>query len=237
MSIMLGTGDKSRVSRSTYWKMFGLNLVALVVLGFVCISAAVNGSYGIAILAFMLIGPIAIYFRVIQMRRCRDIGWPAALPWIMLGLTMIGSALTLGALASGGGLSGLGIAQLISFADFGLMIALGSIKGRSETDFAEVFGGGPPMRTAPANPSSRDRFARAAPDSVQTAGVAGGGTIDAMDDAIARAVENYKRTGSATTPSGGGRARRQRAAGETRPHPPGLAPAGPRHGGFGRKAV
>ena len=74
--------DPSRVGRQTYWMYY---------VGFMVLTW---GMYGWAIyeyvklnaipIVFGFVAPfiISVYFRVIASRRCRDIGWPAFLPWV-----------------------------------------------------------------------------------------------------------------------------------------------------------
>ena len=74
--------DPSRVGRLTYWMYY---------VGFMVLTW---GMYGWAIyeyvkfnlipIVFGFVAPfiLSLYFRVIASRRCRDIGWPAFLPWV-----------------------------------------------------------------------------------------------------------------------------------------------------------
>ncbi len=218
-----------RVGRRKYWAMFFANIVAVIVLAFISLAALAGGEWMVAILCFVLIIPIGIYFRVIMMRRCRDIGWPPSLPWITFGLGVVASMWNFGNIGAGlatdpaSALGGVGFSWLVSIADFVLMITLGSIKGRSEMNYQDVFGGDAPVRTAPAaDYASQDRAAGLS--ALASEDVASG---DAMDDAIARAVENYRRTGSAVPGQAPVGASPRRAAST----PP------TRQTGFGRKMV
>lgn len=215
--------EGARVNRSRYWLMFFVTMVASIVLIGVSIGAFANGSFGLGIIAFLLIAPLNIYFRVIMMRRCRDIGWPAALPWITFGLGIVASIFSFGSLATFDPsliMGGSGFSMLVSLADLVLMIALGSVRGRPQVDYREVFDGYGDQYRQPAQQ-------RTGPRPAAGGGASGGG--DAMDDAIARAVENYKRTGSAVPQQAGA------APSPVRQRAPQPAPA--RAAGFGRKMV
>ena len=65
---------KGRIGQSQYWAMFALYFVAVLGLGAFAIYSLVTLSFGQAIGSFLLIAPLGIYFRVVMMRRCRDIG-------------------------------------------------------------------------------------------------------------------------------------------------------------------
>lgn len=239
--------EGARVNRSRYWLMFFVTMVASIVLIGLSIGAFANGSIGLGIIAFLLIAPLNIYFRVIMMRRCRDIGWAPALPWITFGLGIVASIFSFGSLATMDPttiMGGSGFSMLVSLADLVLMIALGSVRGKPQIDYRDVFDGhdsepAPQQRTGPRpaagfgalQPNTATGAATGAETGTETGAVADGaaGSGDAMDDAIARALENYKRTGSAVPEQAPAAppAIRQRA--------PQAAPA--RVAGFGRKMV
>ncbi|MEL1249186.1 DUF805 domain-containing protein [Aurantiacibacter gilvus] len=225
----------ARVSRSRYWLMFFVILVASIVLIGLSIGAFANGEIAVGIIAFLLIAPLNVYFRVIMMRRCRDIGWAPALPWITFGLGIVASILSLGSIATldpAVVLGGSGFSMLVSLADLVLMVALGSVRSKPQVDYRDVFDGydhqgAPQQRTGP-----RAMAGSGTPQPGRVtngATVAATGSTDAMDDAIARALENYKRTGSAVPElaTAGSSPVRQRS--------PQAAPA--RVAGFGRKKV
>lgn len=235
--------EGARVNRSRYWLMFFVTMVASIVLIGLSIGAFANGSIGLGIIAFLLIAPLNIYFRVIMMRRCRDIGWAPALPWITFGLGIVASIFSFGSLATMDPttiMGGSGFSMLVSLADLVLMIALGSVRGKPQIDYRDVFDGhdsqpAPQQRTGP-RPAARfgalqPNTATGAATGAETGAVPFGAADsgDAMDDAIARALENYKRTGSAVPEQAPAEssALRQRA--------PQDAPA--RVAGFGRKMV
>ncbi|MWV27047.1 DUF805 domain-containing protein [Aurantiacibacter rhizosphaerae] len=185
--------DSSRISRSGYWKHFFINVVAVLLLIGVAFGSLASGAWVFAIIAVLLIVPVGIYFRVVMMRRCRDIGWPPALPWITFGLGVVGGMFNFEGYARMDMdvlLGGSALSSLVSLLDFALMITLGSVRGRDGANYAQVFGEGPAQANMRTGPRAASDFGAPAP-SVAT------GDGDAMDDAIARAVENYRRTGSA----------------------------------------
>ncbi len=223
--------EGARVNRSRYWLMFFVTMVASIVLIGVSIGAFANGSIGLGIIAFLLIAPLNIYFRVIMMRRCRDIGWAPALPWITFGLGIVASVFSFGSMATLDPtiiLGGSGFSMLVSLADLVLMIALGSVRGKPQMDYREVFDGydrqpAPQQRTGP-RPAAG--FSTSQPGAATGDATSSG---DAMDDAIARALENYKRTGSAVPEQA------TAAPSPVRQRAQQAAPA--RVAGFGRKMV
>ena len=135
--------DGRRIGRSGYWTMFVVNILAVTALlvgGFVAIF---SGNFVLGILMLIAIVPVGIYFRVVMMRRCRDIGWPAALPWIFFGAGMFASFGTFSqVLGSRGELPTLGLSWLVSLADFAFMVVIGCIAGRSGQgiDYEATFG-------------------------------------------------------------------------------------------------
>ncbi|WP_296677043.1 DUF805 domain-containing protein [Novosphingobium sp.] len=133
--------DKSRLGRSGYWTAFVINIVAIIGLLGACIAAALGGHISIAVLLFLLVAPVGIYFRVIMMRRCRDIGWPAALPWILFGAGILATLTRFSQGLEGLRSPGLGgVAGLVSLIDFGFMIAIGCIQGQSRSgSYAQYF--------------------------------------------------------------------------------------------------
>lgn len=126
--------DPGRVGQSTYWMYFGGNIVlgALLLIG--GLYSIFTGSFVTGIVMMLLLLPMGIYFRVIMMRRCRDIGWPAFLPWLpFIAMIAIGGSMGLGgvpsALAASPSLAlrSLGLVNFISLADFIFMIVIGCI--------------------------------------------------------------------------------------------------------------
>lgn len=216
--------DGTRIGRSRYWTLFFVNMVAVIVLIGVSLGALASGAWWLAIIVFLLIAPVGIYFRVVMMRRCRDIGWSPALPWIAAGAGIVASFMNIGSVTTmdpAAALGSIGFSSLVSLADFGLMMTLGVVKGRSEMNYSEVFGDGPGETRQRTAPRADSAMGAARPG-------AASGDSDAMDDAIARAMENYRRTGSAVP-----------GPEPVRSAPGRAAPAAqtPRAAGFGRKVV
>jgi len=78
-----------RVGQTDYWIWFVLNMVlTLACVGF-GIYAVLTGNILVGIMLLLFVFPLGIYFRVVMMRRCRDINWPAFLPWALLGLGFV----------------------------------------------------------------------------------------------------------------------------------------------------
>lgn len=118
-----------RVNQLTYWLYFGGNTALTGVLLLGGIFAILTGSFGTGVVMLMLLLPVAIYFRVIMMRRCRDIGWPAFLPWAAF-VALAGLGAVSGfpqKLLAGAGTEGAVMIGLVSLADFLLTIIIGCI--------------------------------------------------------------------------------------------------------------
>jgi uncharacterized membrane protein YhaH (DUF805 family) len=169
-----------RASQSKYWTLFGVYMIAVPVLLIGGLIAIVQGSIGLGLMLIVAIVPLGIYWRVIMMRRCRDIGWPAFLPWLIFGLQFatsfgISSGSVEGA-GPGAVLSMLALPLLLGLADFVFSIVIGCIGTKQGADYAAVFGDGP-------EPSQRTR----------PAGSPDGEGPDRFDDAIARALEAHRR--------------------------------------------
>ena len=98
-----------RASQSKYWTLFGL--------------------YMIAVPALLIVGviPLGIYWRVIMMRRCRDIGWPAFLPWLIFGGQFAaGFGLQIGAVSgTAPGWSMVALPLVLGLVDFVFSIVIG----------------------------------------------------------------------------------------------------------------
>src|SRR6478752_3315858 len=90
-----------QVSQGKYWAFFGANMISIPVLLVGGLVALLHGSPGAGLLMIAAILPIGIYWRVIMMRRCRDIGWPAFLPWLSFGLQFVASYSATHSLRSG----------------------------------------------------------------------------------------------------------------------------------------
>jgi uncharacterized membrane protein YhaH (DUF805 family) len=205
--------NSKRVSQGKYWALFGAYMVATVALLGGGVVAIVQGSIGLGLLMIVAIVPLGIYWRVIMMRRCRDIGWPAFLPWAIFGLqfvtSFLGQASFLGGTTPSLGL--LMLPLLLGLADFVFSIVIGCMGSKREFDYNAVFDD---YRGEYRDEPQRTRPASAAP------AVAGAGG-DRFDDAIARALEAHRRGESVLD---------ARPAARPAPAMPARAPAG-----FGRK--
>lgn len=126
-------------SQSSYWRQFVIQIVAVVGLVWGGFASLFTGHWGMAILAFLLVVAAGIWFRVVMMRRCRDIGWPPVLPWLLFGGGVLGN---LGRLSVGSAVAiktgMLGLPLLLGLADFVFMIVIGCIATKRQ-DFAAVF--------------------------------------------------------------------------------------------------
>jgi uncharacterized membrane protein YhaH (DUF805 family) len=78
-----------RIGQSAYWSYFGMNLIIATGLFVGGIYAALSGALFTSLLCLLLTLPLSVYFRVIMMRRCRDIGWPSFLPWLLFGMAVL----------------------------------------------------------------------------------------------------------------------------------------------------
>jgi uncharacterized membrane protein YhaH (DUF805 family) len=202
--------EAGRVSQSKYWALFGAYMLAVPVLLIGGIVSLASSGVGVGLLMIAAIVPLGMYWRVIMMRRCRDIGWPTFLPWLSFGLQSLSSLSIRHAVLSGAApaLSLLLVPLLIAFADFAFSIVIGCIRTKDSVDYEAVFGDGPePFRDA--------RPASAIP--------AGYDAPDRFDAAIARALEAHRRGESILDP-----------APAARPAP--AMPARPASG-FGRRVI
>lgn len=143
--------DKSRIGRGTYWAYFGAQIVVATALVVALIAAAVSLHFAAALLCLAALLVTGIYFRVIMMRRCRDIGWPAFVPWLMLGLAMAANYSVVGMAARGHGAPSMSLVPLlVGLADLGVMITIGCIQSKS-VDYSTFY-----EPSAPITPASRD---------------------------------------------------------------------------------
>ncbi|MBS0481544.1 MAG: DUF805 domain-containing protein [Proteobacteria bacterium] len=132
--------DSNCVGRSAYWTYFAVNLVVVAGLLTGMVALLFSGHFAMAVLCLFLVLPAGLYFRVIMMRRCRDIGWPAALPWLLFGLGVFANMTRF--FHGVEGLRNPGVApfpMLVGLADFAFMIAIGCIQGRGQSDYARYF--------------------------------------------------------------------------------------------------
>ncbi len=212
---MAFAGNKAgRVSQSRYWMLFGINMIAVALLLIGGIVAIVGRIYPLGLLMIGAIFPLGIYWRVIMMRRCRDIGWPASLPWIFFGLQMVASfnlqataftsRLTHGTAGATSGSAFL-LVSALGLLDFVFTVVIGCVATKQSPDYADIFGDGPvaEQRSAPRDGASPQ------------------GGPDRFDDAIARALE----------------AHRQREAARGVAQPAAAAPAPLARPSFGRRVV
>jgi uncharacterized membrane protein YhaH (DUF805 family) len=142
------------VGQSKYWTQFLINFVAVISLLALAIVSLMSGSWGVAILAFLAIAPVGIWFRVVMVRRCRDIGWPTFLPWLLFGGGVAFNVLRIGggsaAAFEQGSLSSVAMLPLlVGLVDFGFMVTIGCIASKQQ-DYAGVFDDG----AVPATPGS-----------------------------------------------------------------------------------
>jgi len=173
---------------------FGANviLVAICLIGGVIEIA--RGSWAIGLLMIVAIVPLGIYFRVIMMRRCRDIGWPAFLPWLSFGLQFVASfsaSHNLQSLRYGGTPSPslLSLPLFMALADFVFAIAIGCIRSKDSFDY---IGSGEDERYQPSRPGPSTPSVRVVQSSFASAGGPGSDDDDRYDAAIARALEAHR---------------------------------------------
>jgi uncharacterized membrane protein YhaH (DUF805 family) len=173
-----------RVSQGKYWALFGAYMISVPVLMFAGVFAILGGSFLTGMVLMVAIIPLGAYWRVIMMRRCRDIGWPAFVPWLIFGLQIVTSfTLTSGAGAGATpDLSMFLVPLVLGAVDFVFMIVIGCIGTRRAVDYEDVFSGG----------SGRVEQTRPA--------TAGSDGPDRYDDAIARALEAHRRGESTLSP-------------------------------------
>src|SRR5918993_2342985 len=177
-AMAFGNENTGRVSQSKYWALFGAYMVAIPVLlvgGFIAIF---QGSFVLGVLMVIAIVPLGAYWRVIMMRRCRDIGWPAFLPWLIFIAQMFvswGLPMSVGAGATPS-MSLFLMPLLLGLADFVFSIVIGCVRGKQSVDYEAVFGDGPLQKTRPADTAYNEAD-----------------EPDRFDDAIARALEAHRR--------------------------------------------
>jgi hypothetical protein len=213
------------VGQGTYWAFFGGFMILIPVLLFGGFAAMLHGSLGPGLLMIAAILPIGIYWRVIMMRRCRDIGWPAFLPWLSFGLQFVASFSAMHSLQSmrygaAPAPSMLSMPLLMAFVDFAFTIVIGCIGSKQPFDYATAFAGVSGSYDPPPQPSQPSQSLRPTPPPDQ-AGAEGG---DRYDAAIARALEAHRRGDSLVG---------------SPPPPSQPAPSGPARpaGGFGGRTV
>lgn len=226
--------DTSRIGRSAYWTAFIINIVAIIALMIGMVTAAFSGHIAFAILLFLLIAPVGIYFRVVMMRRCRDIGWPAFLPWVLFGAGMLANLTRIGQGAEALRNPGSGtLPLLVGLIDFAFMITIGCIQSQNRGgDYARHFvddeddaaPAARPARAAARMPTGYDADAASAQRALLTTREDEEASWDA---AIARALAAREQSGPEQD------VHRPVAPGLQRPQSGLQRPAG----GFGRRVV
>ncbi len=207
---MTGYQQPKRLGIGPYWMRyaasFGTTIVAIIVAAFSFFA----GSYGLVALACCAIVASGLYLRVIEMQRCRDIGWDPMLPWYFFGAAFLLSFLTF----FGGPLavltSILGI--VVGLADFVGSIVIGCLPGKA---YSAPEPGRPVAYASYGAPYEGNKSADTAEDAEAR-----------YEDAIARALADYKSVEKSDD------------HGMDRPatQPISAAPA-PRVAGFGRKGI
>jgi uncharacterized membrane protein YhaH (DUF805 family) len=203
-----------RVSQSRYWVMFGIMMVAIVLLLIGGVTAVLQRSFLIGLLMIVAIVPLGIYWRVIMMRRCRDIGWPAFLPWLFFGLQMAASFnLQFSIVAGAAARSAIALPSVLALCDFVFSIVIGCIATKQAVDYADIFGDGPGevQRSGPGDAAPRQ------------------GGPDRFDDAIARALEAHRQKERARGA--------EQVGGAAQPSGPAPAPFARPAASFGRRVV
>lgn len=127
--------NPNRVDRMTYWMYYiGFTVVVTGLYAFAIYELLVMDTFPIVcgLLAPTL---LSVFFRVIAMRRCHDIGWPSFLPWLTITLVVVCGVFN-GIHAGMNPASALGtigvtmvISMLFGLADFVFLIVLGCIPG------------------------------------------------------------------------------------------------------------
>lgn len=126
MSITSGQG---RLSQPEYWLYFGCYMLISIGSLVSIFYFAMESRFAISLLAFFILTVSGLGFRVIEMWRCRDIGWPASLPW-----WLFGSQFLLGIFSGIFGLpmsAMIVISILLGVIDFGFAIGIGCMPTRT----------------------------------------------------------------------------------------------------------
>ena len=213
-----------QVDQGAYWVFFGATMILIPGLLVGGGAAMLHGSLGTGLLMVAAIVPIGLYWRVIMMRRCRDIGWPAFLPWLFFGLVSVASYSAMHRLhgvryGAAPSLSVLSIPLVMGFADFALSIVIGCVRSKEPFDYAAALReASQSYQSKPSSqPSQPLGSSPSTPLPEHSAARAEGG--DRYDEAIARALEAHRRRESLA------------GASAPRPSPEPTRPAG----GFGRR--
>ena len=165
-----------RVGIGQYWIMFAGSLIVSVIAIAVAIFSFFSANFFMVVIAALAMFASGIYLRVAEMRRCRDIGWPAQLPWVFFGILVLLALVSFqGGMVS---LASSGMSIMVSVADLGFAILVGCIPSKEwqAPSAAEYRNHYSETAYAPEAAEDDDRDAR-------------------YDDAVARAVAAYKKEG------------------------------------------
>jgi len=200
--------DPSRVGRQTYWMYY----VAIMVATWAMYGWAIYEyiKFQVVPIVFGVVAPLilSVYFRVIASRRCRDIGWPAILPWVtwllpvvcgvISGMNAASHSLSAVGAQQAAALSGLGGAMIfgmfLGLMDFVFQIVIGCIAGRDDGGDASLdnpYG----MPTHRSNfDSSEPRRAARMPQAMGAAPISQGGVRQgSRGDVPARGAQGFGR--------------------------------------------
>ncbi len=225
---------KGRVGQSRYWTIFGAYMILAPLLLFGGLYALFAGQYAVGLAALVLLSPLGLYFRVTMMRRCRDIGWPAFLPWVLF-LLPVGAGFLGGFRLGDLGPSALPLLLMplaVSLVDFLFAVVIGckATKAAPDEDYARIFGdAGEAARPQsqplpqPLSQTYHDEPPRTAPS--PSAPIGAEPDYSRFDAAVARALEARKAAASEPTPAA------------IAPTPAPLSAHARAVAGFGRKAV
>lgn len=121
--------ESGRIGQSGYWMWFGIYFIGTIALLVGGVLEIFKGAWISGALTILAVLPLGIYFRVIVMRRCRDIGWPAALPWMVFGLQITAGVMLRPRLgeAPTAAIGMLAVPALLGLGDFVLTIVVGCL--------------------------------------------------------------------------------------------------------------
>jgi hypothetical protein len=164
--------------------MFAIYTITAPVLLIGGLIAIFQGSIAGGFLMIAAVVPLGIYFRVIMMRRCRDIGWPPSLPWVLFVAQMVLPFAIAPDFSQPPELTdpmALSVPLLLGFVDFVFSIVIGCIASKALPDVDTGYDA--PMR----------QQARAVYGMGGGSASGGSGRGDRFDDAIARALDAQRR--------------------------------------------
>lgn len=122
--------DNRRIGRAAYWQQFIGNVIIVAVLIFAAFATAISGGIAAALIPLILMAAAGIYFRVVMMRRCRDIGWPAFVPWAFFAghfLLALFTGASIATISLASAVGSLAFTQIFALADFVVMIVIGCL--------------------------------------------------------------------------------------------------------------